>query len=80
MKNNSCPWCKDNVTGWQPIETAPEHKCVDMWVKSHDNPSFGRRAVDVAKVDGKWYGCNLLPDPKYGEYASHWMPQLAGPK
>jgi len=65
---------------WQPIETAPEHKCVDMWVKSHDNPNFGRRAVDVAKVDGKWYGCNLLPDSKYGEYASHWMPLPAGPK
>ena len=64
---------------WQPIETAPENKCVDMWIKSHDNPNFERRAVNVSKIDGKWYGRNL-PIPKYGEYASHWIPFPAGPK
>ena len=65
-------------SGWMPIESMPNMKLVDIWVKSHDNENFGRRGTDVCTVDGKWHGLNA-PKAKYGEYASHWCPTPKAP-
>ena len=67
------------MTAWQPIETMPEDKAVDVWVKSRDNPDYSRRACHVARIAGIWYGEDM-PVARYGEYASHWMPLPAAPK
>jgi len=61
------------MTTWQPIETMPEDKAVDVWVKSRDNQDYSRRACHVAIIAGIWYGEDM-PVARYGEYASHWMP------
>ena len=63
---------------WQPIETMPHKRCVDVWVKSYENESFGRRATDVCIVDGIWYG-EKPPRGEFGEYASHWTPLPEAP-
>ena len=60
------------VTNWQPIETLPEAVAVDLWIKSVNNPNYGRRAVDACRIDDKWFGKDF-PNEEYGEYASHWM-------
>ena len=62
---------------WQPIETMPNDRAVDVWIKG-DNPDYGRRATNLCVVGGKWYG-NGIPETKYGEYASHWMHMPASP-
>jgi hypothetical protein len=57
---------------WLPIESAPQDKAVDLWCKSTSNPAYGRRVTSVCLVGDDWYGANL-PNPSFGEYASHWM-------
>ena len=64
-----------DASGWQPIDTLPERMCVDLWIKSEDNETYGRRAPDGCVVDGIYHG-NNPPDRTYGEYASHWRRQV----
>ncbi len=66
------------VSQWLPIETAPESIAIDLWCKSTSNPAYGRRVTQVCLVGDNWYGGNL-PNPAFGEYASHWMPLPAAP-
>jgi hypothetical protein len=35
---------------WEPIETIPEGKFVDVWVISKNNPDWGTRVTDVCKT------------------------------
>lgn len=64
--------CSDTMsnTYWQPISTIPERKLLDIWIKSKDSETYGRRLTNVVYVDGKF--CGSAPEEKYGEYASHW--------
>ena len=64
---------------WQPIQTAPKNKAIDIFIKSQENPIFGRRATNVCIVEGKWYG-DKLPEDRFGEYVSHWMPLPKAPE
>ena len=58
---------------WQPFETAPKNVHFDLWVKSKNNPDFGRRACNIIFADGALFG-EKLPEPEYGEYPAYWMP------
>ena len=58
---------------WQPIETMPDRKGVDVWIVSAGNENYGRRACNVCTVDGQWFG-EGSPEYQYGEYPTHWMP------
>ena len=64
---------------WQPIETCPENQAIDIWVKSTENPDFGRRACDMHFDGLGFFGLNA-PSKAWGEYASHWMPVTKPPE
>lgn len=61
------------VNQWQPIETAPDNQGIDILIKSSDSPTYQRRATNVCRVNGKWYGVQPAAE-KHGEYVTHWMP------
>lgn len=65
-------------SAWLPIESLPNGRMVDLWIKSRNNPDYGRRAVDVWLIHGRWFG-DRPPEEEYGEYASHWMPAAVDP-
>lgn len=56
---------------WQPITTAPHDRLIDIWIKSTENPEFGRRAINVYFVNRVLIG-NDLPNKNLGEYAAYW--------
>jgi hypothetical protein len=61
------------VNEWQPIETVPEDVYVDVWVKSRENSSYGKRVCNVFRLNNKWFGATR-PDEWHSEYAAFWMP------
>lgn len=66
-------------TTWQPINTIPHNKVVDIWIKSKHQTHYGRRATNICWVGGSFYG-DAPPMFEYSEYASHWMPLPEPPK
>lgn len=56
---------------WQPIETAPSDTVVLLWIRSKQNPSYGRLG-EGSKINGEWLGPKA-GNPMFGEYETHWM-------
>lgn len=58
---------------WQPIETAPEEKYIDVWISIPNSNNGGRRITDVCKTKAHskgWVGLEGF----YIEHLTHWMP------
>lgn len=63
--------------GWQPIETAPLRKPIDVWVKAKRRDESFRACNMILMEDGSWSGRqNMYPTDK----VTHWMPLPEPPK
>ena len=68
---------------WQPIETIPRDKYVDLWMCMPNSISGGTRLTDCCLLsDGRWVG-KITEYPLLNNeacYLSHWMPLPTPPK
>ena len=63
------------MTTWQPIETAPEHEPILIWVPGV-NRGHASAEVVIRVADSFWTngGPNAGDDLYFEEAPTHWMP------
>ena len=59
--------------GWRPIESAPKHQAVLVWIK-------GATPCAAAQDDDGWYEPDLEEELGFNFKPSHWMPLQQVPK
>ena len=59
--------------GWHPIESAPKHQAVLVWIK-------GATPCAAAQDDDGWYEPDLEEELGFNFKPSHWMPLQQVPK
>jgi len=69
-------------SNWIPVEDRlPEvDGHVDVWMKSRDNPEYGRRMMNVCYSKTRNPHTFVFYERRHpAEYVSHWMPKPADP-